>query len=142
MCQCRGFLTTDVQNPRADKHPQGLDGAFDDGAELNTITRVAWLKHCAGWAVGHQPYNESEVGPTHGIDMKTSLTLAGFHGDETRNTHMVLVHLHLRCACYPIYCAVVDTAPVDIVLGLGLRRKHNAPYPDGYPPYKYTKPWA
>ena len=32
-----------------------------------------------------------------------------------------------------MYCTLVDVAPADVVLGLGFRRKFNAPYPPAYP---------
>lgn len=137
MRKCTGFLTSEVARPGMPKHPQGVRIAFDEGAEINTITKSAWNKHKADWAQGHPAFNSNDdIGPTHGIKMKGAVTLTSFHGDETRHTHMVLVHLRLGCACYPVYCTLVDVAPADIVLGLGFRRKHNAPFPPGYPEHQ------
>lgn len=137
MRRCTGFLTSEVSQPvsRSGSHPQGLRVAFDEGAELTTITKAAWLKHQADWKKGHPPFTDDpEIGPPHGIALQHPVTLTGFHGDETPYHNMVFIHLRLGCACYPLRCMLVDHAPADIVLGLGFRRMHNAAWPEGYPP--------
>lgn len=134
MRTCTGFLASTVAQGPVRSHPQGVRVAFDEGAEMNTITKAAWSKHKADWERGHPAFSaDSAIGPTHGIKLKGPVTLQNFSGDETKHNHMVLVHLRLGCACYPVYCALVDAAPAEVVLGVGFRRKHNAPYPPGYP---------
>ena len=45
---------------------------------------------------------------------------------------MVLVHLSLGCAMYPVYCTLVNGAPADVMLGLSFRRKFEASFPVGF----------
>ena len=135
MRTCAGFLTSDVSRPvsRKDAHPQAVRVAFDEGAELTTITKSAWLKHQADWKKGHSTFNsDPAIGRPHGIKLQEPITLTGFHGNQTRYDNMVLVHLRLGCACYPVRCLLVDHAPTDIVLGLSFRRKHNTAWPERF----------
>ena len=77
-------------------------------------------------------YLRKDIGPTHGIRMKDPVNLRSFHGAVPKFHHMVLVHLRLGCAMYPVYCTLVNGAPADVVLGLSFRRKFDASFPVGF----------
>lgn len=133
MRKCLGFLTSDVQPPLKNS-PRAVRVAFDEGAEMNTITLDAWERHRADWEKGHAPFSaRDDIGPTHGVRMENTVNLRSFHGEISKFNHMVLIHLRLGCAVYPVYCTVVNGAPADVVLGLAFRRKHDAAFPVGYP---------
>ena len=132
MRKCTGFLTSEVERPH--KHsPQAVCVAFDEGAEMSTITIDAWERHRADWEQGYSLFAErNDIGPTHGIRMKDPVNLRSFHGAVSKFHHMVLVHLRLGCAMYPVYCTLVNGAPADVVLGLSFRRKFDASFPVGF----------
>ena len=47
---------------------------------------------------------------------------------------MVLIHLRLQHAVYPVKCNVVDHAPFPIVLGMPFRRRYDVHLPHGFKP--------
>ena len=47
---------------------------------------------------------------------------------------MVLIHLRLQHAVYPVKCNVVDHAPFPIVLGLPFRSRYDVDLPHGFKP--------
>ena len=129
---CTAFLTSEVERPH--KHsPQAVCVAFDEGAEMSTITIDAWERHRADCEQGCSLFAErNDIGPTHGIRMKDPVSLWSFHGAVSNFHHMVLVHFRLGCAMYPVYCTLVNGAPADVMLGLSFRRKFEASFPVGF----------
>ena len=45
---------------------------------------------------------------------------------------MVLAHLRLQHAVYPVHCLVVEHAPGDVVLGLPFRRRYDVALPSKF----------
>ena len=138
MRKCYAFFTSKVAfsgaQQRGSAHPQAVTVAFDEGAELCTVDRQVLMDKFSDFEKGHQPFcDDPTIGPPHGVSLRDSVTLTGFHGTESTYGHMVFVHLRLGCAVYPVYLMVVDSSPADIVLGLSFRRKHNAAFPPAYP---------
>ena len=130
--KCTGFMTSEVERPH--KHnPQAVCVAFDEGAEMSTITIDAWERRRADWEQGYSLFAErKDVGPCHGIRMKDPVNLRSFHGAVSKFHHMVLVHSRLGCAMYPVYCTLVNGAPADVVLGLSCRRNFDASFLVGF----------
>jgi len=62
--KCTGFMTSEVERPH--KHsPQAVCVAFDEGAEMSTITIDAWERRRADWEQGYSLFAErKDVGPT------------------------------------------------------------------------------
>lgn len=134
-----GFLTSDVQTPWETDHPQGIRVAFDEGAEMNTITRAAFERLSTDWATGHPGFAaRDDIGRPHAIRLRGGVHLRGFHGNESRFDHMVCVHLRLVCACYHVFCTLVNHAPAEVLLGLPFRRRYDMPFPAGYPAQQAT----
>jgi len=130
--KCTGFMTSEVERPH--KHnPQAVCVAFDEGAEMSTITIDAWERRRADWEQGYSLFAErKDVGPCHGIRMKDPVNLRSFHVAVSKFHHMVLVHSRLGCAMYPVYCTLVNGAPADVVLGLSCRRNFDASFLVGF----------
>ena len=104
MRKCIRFLISEVERPH--KHsPQAVCVAFDENAEMSTITVDAWERHRADREQGYSLFAaHKDTGPAHGIRMKDHVNLRSFHGAVSKFYHMVLVHLRLGCAMYPVYC--------------------------------------
>ena len=67
--------------------------AFDEGAEMSTITINAWECHRADCEKGYPLFaDRKDIGPTHGIRMKDPVNLRSFHSGVSKFHHMVLVH--------------------------------------------------
>lgn len=134
-----GFLTSDVQTPWETDHPQGIRVAFDEGAEMNTITRAAFERLSTDWATGHPGFAaRDDIGRPHAIRLRGGVHLRGFHSNESRFDHMVCIHLRLGCACYHVYRTLVNHAPAEVVMGMPFRRRYDMPFPAGYPAQQAT----
>eukprot|EP00892_Ulva_mutabilis_P009403 jgi/Ulvmu1/6835/UM031_0040.1 len=115
------------------RSPNAVQVAFDEGAEMSTITVDAWERHRSDWEAGNPGFNDRpDIGPTHGLRMQNGVSLRSFHGDISKFNHMVLLHLRLGCAVYPVYCTLVNSAPADVVLGLAFRRKYDVAIPAAF----------
>ena len=78
--------------------------AFDEGAEMSTITINAWERHRAACEKGYPLFaDRKDIGSTHGIRMKD-----------------------------PVYCTMVNGAHADIVLGLSFGSNYDATFPAGF----------
>ena len=91
-----GLLTSEVERPH--KHsPQAVCVAFDEGAEMRTLTVDARERHRADWEQGYSQFDgQKDIGPTHGVRMKDSVNLRSFH-------RAVSKFHRLDCAMYPVY---------------------------------------
>jgi hypothetical protein len=114
---------------------QSLDIVFDEGCEVCTIKRSALLEHFAAWQAGHAAFSKrKDIGAPRALCMTSPLHLHAFHGNHVGHSFMVLIHLHLGCAVYPVRAVLVDNAPGDVVLGLPFRRRYDSAFPANFTP--------
>jgi hypothetical protein len=80
--------------------------------------------HFDDWAIGHAPFCKAkDIGPPRALFLQKPMSLHSFDGGTHSSPFMVLIHLKLGHAVYPVHCLVVPHAPGDIVLGLPFRRR-------------------
>ena len=128
--RCKGFPDTSLSADFANASQHALDVVYDEGCEVCTITREALSKHYDAWSTGHLPFNtRADIGKPRDLFVKRPVKLHSLHGSPTAAPIMVLGHLRLLHAVYPVRCVVVDHAPGDIVLGLPFRRRYDVPTP-------------
>jgi hypothetical protein len=115
---------------QSDPSARPLEIVFDEGCEVCTITRAALLRHFDDWARGHKPFtSRKHIGPPRALYLQRPLSLNGFHNTQASTPYMVLLHLRLQHAVYPVHCLVVEHAPGDVVLGLPFRRRYDVAMP-------------
>jgi hypothetical protein len=125
--RCKAALTT---NAEAKDPLRGLDVVFDEGCEVCTITHSALQAHFDDWAIGHAPFSKAkDIGPPRALFLQKPMSLHSFDGGTHSSPFMVLIHLKLGHAVYPVHCLVVPHAPGDIVLGLPFRRRYDIALP-------------
>jgi hypothetical protein len=127
----KGSLNTAVNPNSKAAEADALNVVYDEGCEVCTITRKALEKHYTAWAAGHPAFhNRPDIGKPRALYLQRPVNLQSFHGAPAAAPIMVLLHLRLQHAVYPVRCVVVDSAPGDVVLGLPFRRRYDvqAPY--------------
>jgi hypothetical protein len=101
-----------------------------------TITLAALQKHLSAWKKGHSPFfGHDLVEPPRALCLQNVLHLHGFHGTAAGHSFIVLLHLRLGHAVYPVRCVLMDKAPDDIVLGLCFRRRYDTAVPPDFKPH-------
>jgi hypothetical protein len=117
----------------SDPNARSIEIVFDEGCEVCTITRVALLRHFDDWARGHKPFARlKHIGLPRALYLQRPLSLNGFHNTQASTPFMVLVHLRLQHAVYPVHCLVVEHAPGEVVLGLPFRRRYDVAMPPNF----------
>lgn len=107
-----------------------IDVVFDEGCEVCTVTRAALLRLFDDWQLGHKPFHrQKQIGAPRALYLQRPLSLNGFHNTQASTPYMVLLHLRLLHAAYPVHCLVVAHAPGEIVLGLPFRRRYDVALP-------------
>ena len=106
------------------------DVVLDEGCEVCTITRAALLRLFTDWSRGHPPFlNMKGIGAPRALFLQRALNLNEFHNTQASTPYLVLLHLRLQCAAYPVHCLVVEHAPGEIVPGLPFRRRYDVALP-------------
>ena len=133
MRKCIGYLTSKESPSSAAE--RGVGAGYDEGCEVCTITRDALAKHYDGCAAGHPAFcARKDIGPPRSLYLQKPVKLNSFHDISAEAPLVVLIHLRLQHAVYPVKCNVVDHAPFPIVLGLPFRRRYDVPLPHGFKP--------
>jgi hypothetical protein len=118
---------------QSDPAARSIEIVFDEGCEVCTITRAALLRHFDDWARGHKLFARlKHIGPPRALYLQRPLSLNGFHNTQASTPFMVLLHLRLQHAVYPVHCLVVENAPGDVVLGLPFRRRYDVAMPRNF----------
>lgn len=105
-----GRLST---SPEIDK--AHIDVALDEGCELCCITEDAITRSFDAWRTGHAPFaSNPKVGKPRGLFFKRPIPLFGFHGDSDSGPLMVLLHVVIGHAVYPVRAIVIKNAPTDV----------------------------
>jgi hypothetical protein len=93
------------------------------------------MEHYDAWTAGHAAFfPRKDIGKPRALCMQSPLQLHAFHGSHVGHSFMVLLHLQIGHAVYPVRCVLVDHAPGDVVLGLSFWLRYDAAFPPRFKP--------
>ena len=105
--------------------PQALSVAFDEGAEVSTISSAALLKHMTSVNAGMARLKgEPDAWPVGVMALQDPPALYAYDGRQAKAATLVSVHARIQDAVYPIKLLVVRDAPADVVLGLNFLMRY------------------